>query len=295
MREPALLKFNGPTEHALENLRNLALYCQHFTAFNDPFEFWTRFVDGIPDPAMERNRFVAAVKAWGFSEDQLEEAMQNSKDYFESLDGTQPPFTAMTESMRIACFGSECDSLLMWSHYADGLRGFCIVFDEDLVVNVEPKGYVTNVAYLDAPPTVDCFVYAIAQDQHDYHQMAIGETETEIKYLGKTVPIGLVQGYQEAAAAALKHMREMWQHAFAAKPVEWHYEKERRLLLDSNVNDRRPLLRSYPKEAVREIIIGERMPPTYLEKLMEIVKEQFGEIPVRTARRSSIQYRLNIE
>lgn len=290
-----LLKFSGPTEYALQNLRNRALYCQHFAGFNDPFEFWTKFVDSIPELENERERFIAAITAWGFGEDSLKDALENSRDYFESLDGSQPPFSVMTDSMRIACFGSERDNLLMWSHYADGLRGFCIVFDEDIVVNVEPKGYVTDVAYLDTPPTVDCFVYAIAQDQQDYHLMAIEETQTEIKYLGKTVPTGLMQDYQEAADAALKHMHQMWQLAFAAKPVEWRYEKERRLLLDSNSDDRQPILRTYPKEAVREIIIGERMPPAYFERLRSTVSEQFGDIPVRTARRSSNHYTLNID
>jgi hypothetical protein len=49
------------------------------------------------------------------------------------------------------------------------------------------------------------------------------------------------------------------------------------------------------KRSGQGVIVGERMPPAYLQRLMEIVKEQFGEIPVRTARRSSDRYTLNIE
>jgi DUF2971 family protein len=91
----------------------------------------------------------------------------------------------MVDSIRIACFGSEPGNLLMWSHYADGLRGFCVVFDEKLIVSAEPEGYLTNVAYLEKPPLVDSFVYAVACDQQDYHLIAIEETETQIRYLGK--------------------------------------------------------------------------------------------------------------
>ena len=294
--KPGLLKFSGPTEYALENLQNRVIYCQHFEGFNDPFEFWTDFHEGIPDLETERDRFIAAIRAWGFDEESLADALENSKEYFESLQDSQPAFKRMTDSIRIACFGSDQDSLLMWSHYADGLRGFCIVFDERIVTSVEPKGYVTDVAYLDTPPTVDCFVYAIAQDQQDYHLMAIEETRTEIKHFGKRgAPRGLMQDYQDAADTALKHMHEMWQHAFAAKPIEWRYEKERRLLVDADGEDLKPVFRPYPKKAVREIIVGERMPHAYLERLTAIVKKQFGNIPIRTAHRSFDRYALSIE
>jgi hypothetical protein len=293
--KPGLLKFSGPTEYALENLRNRTIYCQHFEGFNDPFEFWTDFREGIPDLGAERDRFIAAIRAWGFDEESLELALENSQEYFESLEDSQPRFKQMIDSVRIACFGSERDNLLMWSHYADGLRGFCIVFDEDLIVKAEPKGYITNVAYLETPPLVDSFVYAVAYDQEDYNMMAVEETKTAIRYQGKKDEKPWLKVYRDDAAVALKHMHEMWQHAFAAKPIEWRYEKERRLLVYAQTDDRQAIRRLYPKRAVREIIVGERMPSAYLERLMVIVKKQFGDIPVRTARRSSDRYTLSIE
>jgi hypothetical protein len=293
--KPGLLKFSGPTEYALENLRNRVIYCQHFEGFNDPFEFWTDFREGIPDLETERDRFIAAIGAWGFDEASLETALENSKEYFESLEDSQPRFKEMVDRIRIACFGSEPDNLLMWSHYADGLRGFCIVFDEDLVVKAEPKGYITDVAYLDTPPLVDSFVYAVAYDQEDYNMRAIEETRSAIRYQGKKGEKPWLKVYRDDAAAALRHMHEMWQHAFAAKPVEWRYEKERRLLVNTDMDGRQAMLRPYPKKAVREIVVGERMPPAYLARLTDIVKKQFGEIPVRTARRPSDRYTLIIE
>jgi hypothetical protein len=240
---PSLLKFCGPTEYALDNLRNRVLYCQHFEGFNDPFEFWTDFREGVPDLKTERARFIAAVTAWGFCEERLDEAMEYAQEYFESLEGAQRQFCAMANNIRIACFGSEKDNLLMWSHYADGLRGFCIVFDENIVVNTEPKGYITDVAYLEKPALVDSFVYAVAEDQQDYHLMAIHETRAAIRRQGGSGEGGIIAEYQEAADAALKHMHEMWQHGFAAKPVEWRYEKERRLLVDTESKDNTPVLR----------------------------------------------------
>lgn len=266
-----------------------------FRGLQRSFEFWTDFHEGVPDLETERDRFLAAIAAWGFDEKHLAEALDNSKEYFESLEDSQPGFKRMMDNIRIACFGSEQDNLLMWSHYADGLRGFCIVFDEQILMKVEPRGYITDVAYLEKPPLVDSFVYAIVADQEDYNMRAIEETQAEIRYYGRKKEKPWLAVYRGEAAAALKHMHEMWQHAFAAKPSEWRYEKERRLIVDADTENQKPVFRPYPKKAVREIIVGERMPEAYLKRLSTIIKRQFGMIPIRTARRSSNRYTLAIE
>lgn len=60
-----LYKFSGPTEYALQNLENGVIFCQHYSAYNDPFEFWSNIHEGIPDAQQEPDRFLAAKKAWG--------------------------------------------------------------------------------------------------------------------------------------------------------------------------------------------------------------------------------------
>ncbi len=44
-----LYKFSGPTEYALQNLEDGVIFCQHYSAYNDPFEFWSNIHEGIPD------------------------------------------------------------------------------------------------------------------------------------------------------------------------------------------------------------------------------------------------------
>ena len=61
-----LYKFSGPTEYALQNLENGVIFCQHYSAYNDPFEFWSNIYEGIPDPKVEPERFLAAGSAGGF-------------------------------------------------------------------------------------------------------------------------------------------------------------------------------------------------------------------------------------
>ncbi len=209
----SLFKFSAPANYALHNLREGILFCQHYAAYNDPFEHWSRIIEGIPDPDRDPERFVAAARTWGFVVDTVAEAKaepliwDNFNDYFEECKHYVPPFDVMREDMRIACFGSEPDNLLLWSHYADGLRGFCVVFDEYLITNSEPNGYLLDVAYLDSPPEIDSFIYGIAWDQDWYSQTAIEEANVRIKYQDSSVLRAEIQMYEESGTQAFMTMR----------------------------------------------------------------------------------------
>ncbi len=296
-----LFKFSAPTSYALQNLEEGILFCQHYAAYNDPFEYWARIVEGVPDPEREPERFIAAARAWGFDVETIAEAraepliLENFDEYFDECQCYVPPFDGMRERMRIACFGAEQDNLLLWSHYGDGLRGFCVVFDGDLITNSEPKGYLLDVAYLNSPPKVDSFVYGIAWDQDWYSQTAVQETNVRIKHQDKPALRAEIQMYEESGAEALKTMRVIWQQVFATKPAEWSYERERRLLVQTDKSDNTPLLRSYPREAVRAVIVGERIPEAYRAELLAILEKNYAGVPVKTARRAQSAYLLVID
>lgn len=51
----------------------------------------------------------------------------------------------------VACFSSKCDDLLMWAHYADGHRGFCLEFS----TQSEPFSRAEPVTYCDSIPEVN--------------------------------------------------------------------------------------------------------------------------------------------
>ncbi|MAP25492.1 MAG: hypothetical protein CL578_18595 [Alteromonadaceae bacterium] len=287
-----LLKFCWPSDYSISNLENGAIFCQHYSAYNDPFEFWSNIYDGIPDAGKEPERFAAALAAWGMSGTSPDD--EDLIAYFDECQNYQPPFKEMRDEVRIACFGSQRENLLMWSHYADGLRGFCIVFDEDAVVKSEPQAYLLDVEYINVPPTLDSFVYAIAHDQEWYHQVAIEETETRIKYLGKTNEKGWITTYEKAGAAAVAKMREIWQYVFAVKPSEWSYEHERRLLVPTRCCDKEPIMRSFSTDAIKEIILGERMSDDFREKLLSVLDKSYPGVPIRTAHRAQNLYTINI-
>ncbi len=288
-----LLKFCGPTDNSISNLKDGVIFCQHFSAYNDPFEFWNHIYDGIPDPEREPERFANALKTWGMEGSSPDD--EDVIEYFDECQHYQPPFKAMRDQIRIACFGSQRDNMLMWSHYADGLRGFCIAFDKNSVAMVEPEAYVLNVEYCDTPPIVDSFVYAIAHDQDWYHQVAMEETKSRIRFMGKTDEEGWIPVYEKAGAEAIAQMREIWQQVFAVKPLDWKYEHERRLLVHTQQRDTEPIMRPYPSEAIKEVILGERMHDDFRQRILAVLQKNHPDVPVRTARRAHGLYSIVIE
>lgn len=296
-----LLKFCGPTNYALQNLATGVIFCQHYSSYNDPFEFWTKLSQGIPDVDVEPDRFLAAVRTWGFDVQSVTEVKaipvlwDNVNEYFDECQSYQPPFEEMRRQMRIACFGSERDNLLMWSHYADGLRGFCVVFDEEIIVEAEPKGYVLDVVYCDSPPNVDAFVYAIARDQDWYAHTAIEETKDKIRSKGGPVLEDEVLMYKRAGEEAFQTMVAIWQQVFATKPSEWKYERERRLLVQTDQDDTAPTLRPFPRNAVKEVVLGERMPDIFRRQILAVMQENYPQVPIKTVRRDHGLYTLAIQ
>lgn len=287
-----LLKFCSPSDYSISNIENGTIFCQHFSAYNDPFEFWTNIHDGVPDAAEEPERFSAALAAWGMTGTPPDD--EDLIEYFNECHNYQPSFKEMRDSARIACFGSQRDNLLMWSHYADGLRGFCIVFDEDAVVKSEEGAFLLDVEYLDAPPVVDSFVYAIAKDQEWYHEVAIQETQALVKHLGGADKKYWIADFEKAGAEAFAKMREIWQHVFAVKPSEWSYEQERRLLVPTSFSDKKPIMRPFPTDAVKEIILGERMSEGYRDKLLRALDKRYPGVPIRKAYRAKNYYTINV-
>lgn len=60
----------------------------------------------------------------------------------------------------------------MWSHYANGLWGFCLEFDQDLILfNNQDFGKIYEVKYKEQPSEIDTALIAVLIDQIDYNLM----------------------------------------------------------------------------------------------------------------------------
>jgi hypothetical protein len=186
-----MFKYFSFTEYALANILNDELYMNHYESFNDPFECWADVITGFPNKKVKSKRLKNIWKAWGFNDLNDETANKLYESYTESLLGMQPDVPSIVNSARITCFSKRPDNLLMWSHYADGLRGFCLEFDRDiLLVNELDNVKFYDVEYKENPATIDTALIATLQDQIEHSLdscISDDETSNHKKHLDKSL------------------------------------------------------------------------------------------------------------
>jgi len=123
--------FNATT---LANLKNRLWYFSSPTAFNDPYEC-RHDLRTLNSSASAIELFRAALRS----------DVEKGKVEFEELLNLGPAELAQSldrqfaessdqvfrslQGRGVCCFSARVDSLLMWGHYADGHRGFCLEFD----------------------------------------------------------------------------------------------------------------------------------------------------------------------
>lgn len=269
-----IYKFSAFSEHALENIRRSQVFCRHYSDFNDPFEFWSIVDEGEPHPERDPGRYRRALEAWDFVDADYEEV----REYFEEIRDYQDDFRGVFKGIRISCFSREADNLLMWSHYADGLRGLSLEFDEEALLATDDDAQIMDVNYARSPGYIDAFEVALCQDQLWFYDMSWEESgdESWLEYKPRLWDI----------------IRRSLISAFATKPIEWSYEKECRLILQRQPEG--PILHSYPEQALTRIIVGQRSTKEDRERLREALTAAGIAVPLVEAVREPNDYRITI-
>jgi hypothetical protein len=272
-----IYKYCPPNRFTLDNLRSRTIFCRHPGQFNDPFEFWATVQEGVPDFREDEARFRAAVAAWGFPGDIIDNLpldRDTLKDYFDGLADGAPSMNLIYDRARVSCFSSDAANLLMWSHYSDGMRGCCLGFDSCLVATETESCFFADVQYMKSPPVIDTLVYAVVEDLFNY---------------------AIEHGYEEYDGESLrKQLNELMALALSSKPEEWRYEKERRLIIHTKPADTGSCLHRYTAPALQRVIIGEKMDPGYRLELMAVISQLDAPVVVQEAVRSDATYSLTI-
>jgi hypothetical protein len=159
-RPKLLYKYQPVTARSLENLKLKELWFSAPAAFNDPFDCaldvrFKQIDDDDVARALEYARgkvglspeFEAEIVSAKGSAARLREAVERSA----VLAFGRPEIEAAFKQVGVACFAEKYDDLLMWAHYADGHRGFCLEFSTD----ADPFGKAFPVAYTDKTPEVN--------------------------------------------------------------------------------------------------------------------------------------------
>jgi hypothetical protein len=147
-----LYKYQAFTHHTVDGLRQATLWFGTPAGFNDPFDCAQPIVSPVltdEDLGIVFERVASAPKA---PRRQLEAQFIKSGEFteeFRTMARTRlkAVLEERVEIQRhkrgVTCFAESNTDLLMWAHYADGHRGFCLEFD----TRAEFFSKVIQVAY----------------------------------------------------------------------------------------------------------------------------------------------------
>lgn len=166
------------------------------------------------------------------------------------IDGTLSNFSEKLSPHFGVLSLSRCrDNILMWSHYANNHSGFVVGFDSS-----------------------NSFFDPVKGKAIDGLRPVIYSNERAV------VP---QKGFEFSDES---EMREANQYLFFTKSEDWRYEQEMRILADPGSAERRIArenetdicLFSFAGDAVKEIVVGARMPTESLERFVEIWQKTYS-------------------
>lgn len=81
---------------------------------------------------------------------------------------------------RVCCFSTDNESELMWSHYADGMKGICVGYDFDDEVILSPVAYDDELKYFDIDEVVSIMTNPNVHEDsffHDVYRVRISKSK----------------------------------------------------------------------------------------------------------------------
>lgn len=194
----SLFKYRSYSCYSIKNLKDDTVWLADPATFNDPYDCAHTL-----DPTQLHTHEIEAHKArWLDSLDPIKrgevEAVLNrviDERYSEIISTTS---NAIARGFKLCSFSERVDSTLMWAHYADFHKGFCIEYD---------------FSQLDAISAIKRQIYPVIYsdklyDATDYYQNHGGDRPVNIHYL---------------TLAAL------------SKAKDWQYEQEWRLVIGNAI------------------------------------------------------------
>jgi hypothetical protein len=158
MNKPtSIFKYESATLQSLRNLKTQSIYFGSPKYFNDPYDCAiTASIKPITIDMLNKFKdfFLEDVN----TDDLVKEEIRNvasdkiSSIITDSVSGIVEKYKKKAiNEWGVSCFSETNNNLLMWSHYADSCRGFCLEFDTKFY----PFNKMRKVKYVDCMPTID--------------------------------------------------------------------------------------------------------------------------------------------
>lgn len=263
MNPNSIYKFFPYNPHDLDTLANNYLWFSRFSDFNDPFE--DVFIENVLDsklPPYNESEAIELLKLankGNASPIQIERSLtqlaikgqlRTKYEYMLSstIERARVLFADYVEHSRLCCFAQddiECEvsalqNKLMWSHYGNGMRGYCIEFDRIALIESVYQGVGHLVGYTDM-----LYGDLVKQSHHSIlHQTILG-------MFGNKNGVGIGD-------------------LITTKSSEWAYEKEFRLQVE-DVN-----MVQFDPKCITSVTVGFKMPESKLTTLQSVLRGNVG-------------------
>ncbi len=273
-----LYKFRTVDTYSLSALSNSKLWFSALSDFNDPFEgshmldshlsnsdlnLIKEMVQWKPKEEVGEEAYEKMLSEMGINE----EGLTNDKLFKSIAIHELDILINIIHASKICCFSvsdDEKDPLkenLMWSHYSNGLRGFCLVFNGD----------------------------ALQIDINNSSQQAI--RAIQVKYQNKPNELKLsdyVKSESELNTAKNDYFQYITE-TIATKSLAWEYENEVRILALGDHN-----IHAYLPDTLLEIVVGEKMPEDQKNLVINTAKNANPSVSIKEARLKQNSYKLEI-
>ncbi|MCY9805892.1 DUF2971 domain-containing protein [Vibrio scophthalmi] len=274
-----LYKFRDVNTNSLTALANAELWFSSKEDFNDPFEgtlildesldesdyqLWRDNVDWTMEIDPQDKGFVQLCESLSLNPSTTDEKLL----ILEGLRSDLGVLKKIIHESKFLCLSQRDQTTdpiyenLMWSHYAQGLRGFCLVFNNDGLqkdINKASKKRMRGIKilYQDQPNKISLSEYLRSDMWTNKNCKKYIQTVTE---------------------------------TIATKSSVWKYENEMRIMtLDSQAN-----AYNYSPETLEEIVLGEKMPQRHKELVLSIAKSKYPHAKIKIARIIPNTYKIEI-
>ncbi|MEZ9418554.1 hypothetical protein BCS96_11460 [Vibrio breoganii] len=269
-------KFRQVDKYSLSALASCQLWFDRLSNQNDPFEGeclidstaddrlkdWAEGMLSKPTPDFYKYIF----EATGIQNPQKCSTTELLEHYLRAvatgfISDTQEKTFICSLSSSQPCEVDPIESTLMWGHYAEGLRGFCLVFDEqsltqDLMKSSNNKAHPIAVEYSNSPRTLRATNLVSTKGV----KLMVSESIDSLGLLSTTS---------------------------GTKSKHWEMENEVRVLSFCTEQ-----LLQYKPESLVKVVCGDKMPTGDRELIESILSSKYPNTKIETAKVRKDSYRL---
>lgn len=234
--------------------------------FNDPFDSSLPYRFEDDPPGIQLKWIISAIKKYEPNTPKhlipakAQQTLKNMNSDFQYYDKISKSYVEKNYQNGICALTTKANDLLMWAHYSNDHKGFCVGIDSQKLLE---------------------FQIMYAKNSHEVVELL------KVQYSDDFPNINFFQ-------SMLKTNREWAQDIlllFSSKSRHWEYEEEYRLLLHGKAKVSVPI----GHDAIKEIILGCKISKKNKDNILSIVKGLNNSIIVYQSEKSSTSFELNFK